>query len=91
MFAFETELREIAGKTVSFTPNGWRHLSYDSLADRLDEALEGAAESYEVETMRRYSRIVRLVSALIDSTGVQGPESQELVWLDEGELAPLAS
>ena len=91
MIAPDTELREIAGKTVSFTSNGWRHLSYDSLADRLDEALEGAAESYEVETMRRYSRIVRLVSALIDSTAVQGPESDEPVWLDEDQLTAIAS
>ncbi|TFB54416.1 PD-(D/E)XK nuclease family protein [Cryobacterium tagatosivorans] len=91
MIAPETELREIEGKPVSFTPNGWRHLSYDSLADRLDEALEGATRSYEVETMRRYSSIVRLLSALIESTSVQGPESDEHVWLDEDELAPIAS
>jgi len=91
MIAPAVEVRDIAGEYVPFTPNGWRHLSYDSLADRLDEALEGANDSYEVETMRRYSRVVRLLSALIDSTAAEGPDSDEPVWLNDEELAPIAS
>ncbi|MBG6057780.1 hypothetical protein RCH16_000698 [Cryobacterium sp. MP_M5] len=31
------------------------------------------------------------LSALIDSTAIQGPESDESVWVDEEEFAPLAS
>jgi len=91
MIAPEVEFRDVMGERVPFTRNGWRHLSYDGVADRLDEALEGAGDAYEVETMRRYSRVVRLVSALIDSTVVQGPESDEPVWLGHNELAPIAS
>lgn len=91
MVAPALQQSEIEGQLVAVTSNGWRHLSYDSLADRLDEELENAGESYEVETMRRYSRVVRLLSALIAATAVVGPTSAENVWIEEESLAPIAS
>lgn len=91
MITPDLELTAIDEESIAVTRNGWRHLSYDSLADSLDRELEDAGDSYEVETMRRYSRVVRLLSALIASTAIRGAASDELVWLNEADLEPIES
>lgn len=70
--------------------DGWTYLSYQELAERIDLALTGIVEnSYEVETVRRYSRVVKLLSALLDTTVVHS--TQEPAWLDSSELAEIDS
>lgn len=76
-----------AANALPALENGWRYLSYDSLADRLEDALDGQSATYEVETMRHYARVVRLLSALVSSTGIEGPEIEQPVWLT-GDLLP---
>ncbi|MGZ0712310.1 PD-(D/E)XK nuclease family protein (plasmid) [Coraliomargarita sp. W4R53] len=69
---------------------GWTYLSYRDLAERIDLALNDVVESsYEVETMRRYSRVVRILNALLDTTIVHSPE--EPAWLSSSELAEVDS
>ena len=70
--------------------DGWTYLSYQELAERIDLALADLDDSsYEVETVRRYSRVVRLLSALLDTTVVHSPE--ESAWLDSSQLAEIDS
>jgi hypothetical protein len=70
--------------------DGWNYLSYQDLAERIDVALgDVEAEGYEIETIRRYSRVVRLLSALLDTTVVHSPS--ESTWLDSAELAEIDS
>lgn len=69
---------------------GWTYLSYQELAERIDHAVADLGDStYEVETVRRYSRVVRLLSALLDSTIVHATD--ESAWLDGSQLAEIAS
>lgn len=69
---------------------GWTYLSYQDLAERIDVALaETDDERYEIETLRRYSRVVRLLSALLETTVVHS--SAESAWLDGTELAEIDS
>ena len=69
---------------------GWTYLSYQELAERIDLALpDNDDSSYEVETVRRYSRVVRLLSALLDTTVVHSME--ESAWLDSSQLAEIDS
>lgn len=69
---------------------GWTYLSYQELAERIDLALvEFGDDSYEIETVRRYSRVVRLLSALLDTTVVHS--SEESAWLDSSQLAEIDS
>lgn len=69
---------------------GWRYLSYQDLAERIDVALGDVDdEGYEIETLRRYSRIVRLLSALLDTTVVHS--NSESAWLDSTELSEIDS
>ncbi|MFE1646197.1 PD-(D/E)XK nuclease family protein [Microbacterium sp. P01] len=69
---------------------GWTYLSYQELAERIDLALAEVDDSaYEVETVRRYSRVVRLLSALLDTTVVHSRE--ESAWLDSSQLAEIDS
>lgn len=68
---------------------GWRFLSYQELSERIDTALGDAEDSYEVESVRRYSRVVRLLSALLDSTVVRS--NDESAWLDAAQLAEIDS
>lgn len=71
-------------------PEGWTYLSYQELAERIELALEDwHHESYEVETLRRYSRVVRLLNALLDNTLVHS--TQEPVWLDDDQLHEVES
>lgn len=71
--------------------DGWTYLSYQELAERIDLAFAdlGNSSSYEVETVRRYSRVVRLLSALLDTTAVHSTE--ESAWLDSTQLAEIDS
>lgn len=69
---------------------GWTYLSYQELAERIDLALaDDGDRSYEVETVRRYSRVVRLLSALLDTTVVHSAD--ESAWLDSSQLAEIDS
>ena len=69
---------------------GWTYLSYQELAERIDLALfDNEDSSYEVETVRRYSRVVRLLSALLDTTVVHSME--ESAWLDSSQFAEIDS
>lgn len=71
-------------------PEDWTYLSYQELAERIELALEDwRHESYEVETLRRYSRVVRLLNALLDNTLVHS--TQEPVWLDDDQLHEVES
>ncbi|MGO3148143.1 MAG: PD-(D/E)XK nuclease family protein [Leucobacter sp.] len=71
-------------------PADWTYLSYQELAERIDLALEDKNyKSYEVETLRRYSRVVRLLNALLDHTQVHSVE--EPVWLDDVQLHEVES
>lgn len=71
-------------------PEGWTYLSYQELAERIELALEESPhESYEVETLRRYSRVVRLLNALLDHTQVHS--MREPVWLDGAQLHEVES
>lgn len=68
----------------------WTYLSYQDLAERIDVALADIDDaSYEIETIRRYSRVVKLLSALLDTTVVHS--SMESAWLDSTELAEIDS
>ncbi|WP_157580332.1 PD-(D/E)XK nuclease family protein [Plantibacter sp. Leaf314] len=68
--------------------DGWTYLSYQELSERIDLALAECDEvSYEVETVRRYSRTVRLLSALLNTTAVHS--TKESVWLDGNQLAAI--
>jgi hypothetical protein len=50
----------------------WTYMSYQELSERIDVALADVDDaSYEVESVRRYSRVVRLLSALLDTTVVR--------------------
>lgn len=70
--------------------DGWTYLSYQELAERIDLALaDNDDSSYEVETVRRYSRVVRLLSALLDTTVVHSME--ESAWLDSLQLEEIDS
>lgn len=72
------------------TVEGWRLLSYRELADRIDHALVAVTESsYEVESLRRYSRVVRLLSGLLDTTVVRS--LVEGAWLDPTQLSEIDS
>lgn len=69
---------------------GWTYLSYQELAERVDLAVADIEDSaYEMETVRRYSRVVRLLSALLDTTVVHSRE--ESAWLDSSQLAEIDS
>lgn len=69
---------------------GWQYLSYQELSERIDLALADIDEaSYEVESVRRYSRVVRLLSALLDTTVVRS--NDESAWLDNSQLAEIDS
>ena len=68
----------------------WTFLSYQELAERLDLALaDVGSTSYEIESVRRYSRVVRLLSALLDTTVVHS--TAESAWLDSTQLAEIDS
>lgn len=70
--------------------DGWQYLSYQELSERIDLALADSDEaSYEVQSVRRYSRVVRLLSALLDTTVVRS--NDESVWLDNSQLAEIDS
>lgn len=70
--------------------DGWTYLSYQELAERLDLALSDVNRTnYEIETVRRYSRVVRLLSALLDTTVVRS--TAEPAWLDSTQLAEIDS
>lgn len=66
--------------------NGWSFLSYETLADRLDAALATAAGSYDVETMRHYARVVRLLAHLIATTALGPLGTTEAVWIPDADL-----
>lgn len=69
---------------------GWTYLSYQGLAERLDLALADVSSiSYEIESVKRYSRVVRLLSALLDTTLVHS--TAESAWLDSTQLAEIDS
>ncbi|MBM9433089.1 PD-(D/E)XK nuclease family protein [Flaviflexus equikiangi] len=71
-------------------PEDWTYLSYQELSERIELALEDSLhESYEVETLRRYSRVVRLLNALLDNTQVHS--MQEPVWLDDAQFVEIES
>lgn len=69
---------------------GWTYLSYQELSERIDVALADVSDTgYEIETIRRYSRVVRLLSALLDTTVVR--LSTESAWLDSTQLDEIDS
>ncbi|RPF21474.1 hypothetical protein [Myceligenerans xiligouense] len=43
------------------TLEGWSYLGYDELAVRIEQVMSGVPATYEVETMRRYARIARIL------------------------------
>lgn len=57
--------------TAEPEPDSWVFWSYADLADALDEALLQGTDDYELETMRRYARVVRLLHRMIDMTRVR--------------------
>lgn len=67
---------------------GWRYLSYQELADRIDRAIPDST-TYEVESVRRYSRVVRLLDALLETTVVHS--RSESAWPDETQLSEIDS
>ncbi len=70
--------------------DGWTYLSYQDLAERIDLAVaEIDEDTYEIETVRRYSRVVKLLSALLDTTIVHSLE--ESAWLDNSQLNEIDS
>lgn len=68
---------------------GWTYLSYQDLSERIELALVDAPDGYETETMRHYARVIRLLSAMLDTTVVHS--SWEFVWLDREQLTTLSS
>lgn len=70
--------------------DGWTYLSYQELAERIDLAVaEIDEDTYEIETVRRYSRVVKLLSALLETTIVHSLE--ESAWLDDSQLNEIDS
>ena len=51
-------------------PLVWEHLSFQTLAERLEDLFDGAAPSYEAETVLRYARVLRALGGLIESTRI---------------------
>jgi len=72
---------------AQYTANGWRYLSYLDLAGRIDNAVTG--HTYEAETIRRYSALIRDLHALLDATSVRSED--EPVWMSEDRLSSVAS
>lgn len=67
----------------------WRYLNYQELADRIDTALPENDHSYEVETLRHYSRVIRLLESLLATTMVRS--FAESAWVDERQLSEIDS
>ena len=68
------------GNALVGTFGSWSYFSYEQLADRLEIALENEGHSYEVDTMRRYSRVIRLLSSLIEATTATETGYSEPIW-----------
>ena len=84
------QVKESADGGLPVLPNGWRVLTYLELGNRIDTALAGENASYEVETMRRYAIVCRLIDALIGHTAITDGDD-EPVWLRQQDLEPISS
>jgi len=71
-----------------FSAPGWRYMSYEELADRIDSALP-STDSYEIETMRRYAQLARDLDTLLKLVSVRSMD--ELVWMSERQLRSISS
>jgi len=71
-----------------FMAPGWRYWSYADLADRIEAALP-SADSYELETMRRYAQLARDLDALLKLVSVRSMD--EPVWMSERQLESISS
>jgi hypothetical protein len=71
-----------------FVLDGWRHVDYAELAERIVDALPGDS-SYEVETMRRYALLVADLDRLISTVEIRSDD--EPVWLSDSLLSSLSS
>lgn len=71
-------------------PGQWRHIDWADLADRIDVALPPTA-SYEVETMHRYTRLIRDLRELVALTEVSPDWIDEPVYLVAETLQQMGS
>jgi hypothetical protein len=71
-----------------FAAPGWRYLSYQELAEGIDDALP-ASSDYNVETMRRYVQLARDLHALLAAVDVRSDD--EPVWLTPEFLGAVSS
>jgi len=71
-------------------PANWRHLDWGDLANRIDAALP-AGSSYEVETMRRYTRLISDLRELLAITEVSPDWLVEPAFLTATALEPIGS
>jgi hypothetical protein len=72
----------------SFTADGWRHLTYRELAERIRSSAP-SAKSYEVETMLRYAQLAEDLHSLVAGTEVR--DREEPVWLTPSVLTAVSS
>jgi hypothetical protein len=72
----------------SFEVPGWRYLSYEELANSIEQSLPASA-SYEVETMRRYAALARDLHNLAVAIDVRSDD--ESVWLSADALQSVDS
>ncbi|MCQ9164908.1 MULTISPECIES: PD-(D/E)XK nuclease family protein [unclassified Arthrobacter] len=49
----------------------WKHLSFDRLAELLEVAFDREEPSYEVETVRRYAKVLLSLGGLVDATRIK--------------------
>ena len=71
-------------------PGTWRHIDWADLADRIDAALPTGL-TYEVETMRRYTRLIRDLRELVAITEVSPDWIEEPTFLTAATLQPIGS
>lgn len=58
----------------------WRHLSFESLAESLELAFDGAPQTYEVETVLRYCTVLRGLAAMMAQAKVAS--TREIAFMD---------
>lgn len=66
-------------------PIVWRHLSFETLAESLELAFDGAPQTYEVETVLRYCTVLRGLAAMMAQARVAS--TREIAFLNGHALA----
>lgn len=72
----------------SFAADGWRHVTYRELAERIRDCAP-TAKSYEVETMLRYAQLAEDLHSLVAGTEVR--DRAEPVWLTASAVGAVSS